>query len=154
MVRTIHWGTGAMGSLALRLAALSPRVDVVGVVSHRSAEQARAVVAREANGLPESVVGGDRLEEVVRECGGADVVLPEELAGYQSYLVKGLPPAPIASPRIASIAGVAAPDLTGGYYYFVAACPNGVRDGSHYFSTTLEQHNAFIAQANQECAGQ
>jgi 4-hydroxy-tetrahydrodipicolinate reductase len=64
-----------MGSLALRLAAHSPQVDVSGVVSHRSAEQARAVVAREANGLPESVVGGDRLDEVVRQCGGADVVL-------------------------------------------------------------------------------
>jgi len=87
------------------------------------------------------------------QTGGADVVLPEELAGYQSYLVKGLPPAPIASPRIASIAGVAAPDLTNGYYYFVAACPNGVRDGSHYFAATLPQHNANIATANAECAG-
>ena len=38
------------------------------------------------------------------QTGGADVVLPEELAGYQTYLVKGLPPSPIASPRIASIA--------------------------------------------------
>jgi UPF0755 protein len=82
---------------------------------------------------------------------GAEVVLPEELAGYQSYLVKGLPPAPIASPRIASIAGVAAPDTSGGYFYFVAACPGGVRDGSHYFAATLPEHNANIAKANAEC---
>lgn len=82
---------------------------------------------------------------------GADVVLPEELAGFQSYLVKGLPPAPIASPRIASIAGVAAPDTSGGYFYFVAACPGGVRDGSHYFAATLPEHNANIARANAEC---
>jgi UPF0755 protein len=79
------------------------------------------------------------------------VVLPDELAGFQSYVVKGLPPSPIASPRIASIAGVAAPDLTGGYFYFVAACPGGVRDGSHYFAATLPEHNANIAKANAEC---
>ena len=82
---------------------------------------------------------------------GGDVVLPDELAGFQSYVVKGLPPSPIASPRIASIAGVAAPDLTGGYFYFVAACPGGVRDGSHYFAATLPEHNANIAKANAEC---
>ena len=82
---------------------------------------------------------------------GGDVVLPGELAGYQSYLVKGLPPTPIASPRIASIAGVAAPDTSGGYFYFVAACPSGVRDGSHYFATNLAGQNANIAKANAEC---
>ncbi|MEX0626706.1 MAG: endolytic transglycosylase MltG, partial [Chloroflexota bacterium] len=82
---------------------------------------------------------------------GGEVVLPEELAGYQSYRVKGLPPSPIASPRIASLAGVAAPDTSGGYFYFVAACPGGVRDGSHYFAATLPQHNANIAKANAEC---
>jgi UPF0755 protein len=82
---------------------------------------------------------------------GIDVQLPAELAGYQSYQVKGLPPAPIASPRIASIAGVAAPDTKSGYYYFVAACPNGKRDGSHYFATTLPQQNVNIAKANAEC---
>jgi len=81
---------------------------------------------------------------------GNEAVLPEELAGFQSYLVKGLPPSPIASPRIASIAGVAAPD-TSGYFYFVAACPGGVRDGSHYFAATLPDHNANIAKANAEC---
>jgi UPF0755 protein len=85
------------------------------------------------------------------QSGGAEVVLPEELAGYQSYVIKGLPPAPIASPRIASVAGVAAPDTGGGYYYFVAACPGGVRDGSHYFAASLPEHNANIAKANAEC---
>jgi len=82
---------------------------------------------------------------------GGEVVLPEELAGFQTYLVKGLPPTPIASPRIASIAGVAAPNTTDGFYYFVAGCPGGVRDGSHYFAATLAQHNANIAKANGEC---
>jgi UPF0755 protein len=82
---------------------------------------------------------------------GGDVKLPEALAGYQTYIVKGLPPSPIASPRIASIAGVAAPDTSDGYFYFVAACPGGVRDGSHYFAKNLVQQNANIAKANAEC---
>lgn len=85
---------------------------------------------------------------------GGDVVLPEELAGYQSYLVKGLPPSPIASPRMSSIAGVAAPDTASGYYYFVAACPGGVRDGSHYFAQNLAGQTANITKANAECPGQ
>jgi UPF0755 protein len=82
---------------------------------------------------------------------GVQVKLPDALAGFQSYLVKGLPPSPIAAPRIASIAAVAAPDIKSGYFYFVAACPNGVRDGSHYFAATLPEHNANIAKAIREC---
>jgi UPF0755 protein len=82
---------------------------------------------------------------------GVDVEFPEELAGYQTYRVKGLPPTPIAAPRIASIAGVAAPETASGYYYFVAGCPNGERDGSHYFARTNDEHNANIAKANGEC---
>jgi UPF0755 protein len=79
------------------------------------------------------------------------VELPQGLTGYQTYRETGLPPTPIASPRIASIAAVAAPDTAAGYYYFVAGCPNGVRDGSHYFATDLDGHNANIAKANGEC---
>jgi len=82
---------------------------------------------------------------------GNEVVLPGELAGYQTYVVKGLPPTPISAPRIASIAAVAAPDTVAGYFYFVAGCPNGVRDFSHYFAVTFAQHEANIAKANGEC---
>lgn len=82
---------------------------------------------------------------------GVDVVLPAALAGYQTYKVKGLPPSPISAPRLASIAGVAAPDTAAGYFYFVAACPNGVRNGSHYFAKTLNEQNANIAKAKAEC---
>ncbi|MGH2356462.1 MAG: endolytic transglycosylase MltG [Candidatus Limnocylindria bacterium] len=78
---------------------------------------------------------------------------PEELIGFQTYLIPGLPPTPIAAPRIESIAAVANAATDAGYLYFVAACPNGVRDGSHYFASTLADHNANIARANTECAG-
>jgi peptidoglycan lytic transglycosylase G len=85
--------------------------------------------------------------------GGADVQLPENLAGYQTYLSKGLPPTPIAAPRTATLQAVARADTASGYFYFVAGCPGGERDGSHYFARTYAEHQANIAQANAECAG-
>jgi UPF0755 protein len=85
---------------------------------------------------------------------GGEVALEEVLLGFQTYTQAGLPPMPIAAPRTGSLEAVAASPLDEGYLFFVAGCPDGNRDGSHYFSTTLDQHNAFIAQANEECAGQ
>jgi UPF0755 protein len=82
---------------------------------------------------------------------GKDVELPKELAGYQTYINAGLPPTPIAAPRIASIEAVANADTASGYFFFVAACPGGTRDGSHYFAKTYAQHLANIAKANAEC---
>jgi cell division protein YceG involved in septum cleavage len=61
---------------------------------------------------------------------------------------------PIAAPRTASIAAVAEAPLEDGFLFFVAGCPGGERDGSHYFSKTNGEHEAFVAQANQECVGQ
>lgn len=85
------------------------------------------------------------------ETGGADVKLPKELAGYQTYTNTGLPPSPISAPRIASLEGVAKAATKDGYFFFVAACPGGNRDGSHYFAKTYAQHQANIAKANAEC---
>jgi UPF0755 protein len=87
------------------------------------------------------------------QVGGGDVGLEEALLGFQTYTRPGLPPMPIAAPRIGSIEAVANAPLDQGYLFFVAGCPNGVRDGSHYFATTLDEHNANIARANQECVG-
>jgi UPF0755 protein len=86
--------------------------------------------------------------------GGGEVPLEEVLLGYQTYTRPGLPPTPIAAPRIGSIAAVANAPLQDGYLFFVAGCPGGTRDGSHYFSRTNAEHEAFVAQANEECAGQ
>jgi UPF0755 protein len=85
---------------------------------------------------------------------GGEVALEEYLLGFQTYTRPGLPPMPIAAPRIGSIEAVANAPLDQGYLFFVAGCPGGVRDGSHYFSRTLDEHNANIARANEECAGQ
>jgi len=85
------------------------------------------------------------------QTGGADVSLPAQLARYQTYLNAGLPPSPIAAPGLASLTAVANANTATGYYYFVAACPGGKRDGSHYFAKTLAQQEANIAKANAEC---
>jgi UPF0755 protein len=85
--------------------------------------------------------------------GGAQVELPNRLSGYQTYQNPGLPPTPIASPRISSLEAVAFADTESGNLYFVAGCPDGQRDGSHYFARTLNEHNANVARANEECAG-
>jgi UPF0755 protein len=71
--------------------------------------------------------------------GGAlgDITLPKELAGYQSYRVKGLPPGPISTPTVASIDAALAPDTTGHYFYFLAI-PNG--GGRHVFEKTYAEH--------------
>lgn len=85
------------------------------------------------------------------QTGGADVQLPASLSGYQTYLNAGLPPSPIAAPGLASLTAVANANTSTGYFYFVAACPGGHRDGSHYFARTLAEQEANIAKANAEC---
>ena len=53
---------------------------------------------------------------------------------YNTYLYKGLPPGPIASPGIKSIQAAVAPEETD-YLFFVA---NG--DGTHTFTRTYQEH--------------
>lgn len=53
---------------------------------------------------------------------------------YNTYVIKGLPPGPIASPGIRSIIAALHPADVG-YIYFVAQ-----GDGSHYFSKTMAEH--------------
>lgn len=55
---------------------------------------------------------------------------------YNTYLRKGLPPSPIASPGKASLLAAINPEYTN-YFYYVAK-----PDGSHAFAATLAEHNA------------
>ena len=59
---------------------------------------------------------------------------------YNTYQHRGLPPGPIALPGKAAIEAALHPE-DGEALYFVAR-----GDGSHVFSTTLEQHNAAVRQ--------
>ena len=55
---------------------------------------------------------------------------------YNTYVNAGLPPAPIASPGVASLKATLAPETTD-YLYFVAKY-----DGTHVFSRTLGEHES------------
>jgi len=61
---------------------------------------------------------------------------------YNTYTRTGLPPTPIALPGAAAIRATAHPEKTDAIY-FVAS---GKGDGSHVFSSTLEQQNTAVAQ--------
>jgi UPF0755 protein len=57
-----------------------------------------------------------------------------EYTPYNTYVIKGLPPTPIAMPGRRAIHAVLHPDK-GHFLYFVAK-----GDGTHYFSVTIEEH--------------
>jgi len=69
----------------------------------------------------------------------AEVDVPDDLAGYQTYRHRGLIPGPIVSPTVASIDAVLGADTADGYLYFVAI-PDG--SGRHAFAKTLAEHEA------------
>jgi UPF0755 protein len=73
---------------------------------------------------------------------------------YNTYMRAGLPPTPIALAGAAVIRATAHPEKTDAIYF--VASPKD--DGSHVFSSTLEQHNAavasYVAHQRQKAAGE
>jgi len=59
---------------------------------------------------------------------------------YNTYLYTGLTPGPIANPGLSSLKAALEP-AESNYYYYVLD-PSA---GDHHFSTTYEEHQAFIA---------
>jgi UPF0755 protein len=64
--------------------------------------------------------------------------LEDDSNPYNTYQHKGLPPTPIALPGAAAIEAALNP-AAGSELYFVAR-----GDGSHQFSSTLEEHNTAV----------
>jgi UPF0755 protein len=62
----------------------------------------------------------------------------QQLTPYNTYRINGLPPGPIASPGAESIKAALYPAVTN-YLYFVAK-----GDQTHYFSTSLTEHNQAV----------
>jgi UPF0755 protein len=73
----------------------------------------------------------------------AELPLPIELEGYNTYRNRGLPPGPICAPGLASIEAALAPDTEDGYKFFVAIPDGG---GQHDFSKTFEEHQQKLRQ--------
>jgi UPF0755 protein len=71
--------------------------------------------------------------------GLTDEALPPELAGYNTYTSKGLPPGPIDTPTLTSIDAALEPDTADGYFYFLA---KGDGTGTTAFAKTLKEHEA------------
>jgi UPF0755 protein len=71
------------------------------------------------------------------------VPLPPELAGYNTYTHKGLPPGPICSPALASIDAALAPDTKTGYLFFIA---KGDGTGTSAFAKTQAEHDKNVAK--------
>jgi len=67
----------------------------------------------------------------------------ERKTPYNTYLKRGLPPGPIANPGRSSLLAALYPAPVQ-YLYFVSR-----NDGSHYFSTTLREHNEAVWQYQQ-----
>ena len=57
---------------------------------------------------------------------------------YNTYIIKGLPPTPIALPGQASINAALHPDNSNNLYFVARG------DGTHVFSATLEEHNLAV----------
>ncbi|MDM7860733.1 endolytic transglycosylase MltG [Alteromonas sp. ASW11-36] len=59
---------------------------------------------------------------------------------YNTYVIKGLPPTPIAMPGKASVLAAFNPLITDDLYFVSKG------DGTHFFSSTLEQHNQAVRE--------
>ena len=69
----------------------------------------------------------------------AGIQLPEALQGFNTYVVPGLVPSPIATPSLPSIDAALEPDTADKYLYFLAIPDGG---GKHVFAKTKQEHDA------------
>jgi UPF0755 protein len=61
---------------------------------------------------------------------------------YNTYVVQGLPPGPIANPGISSLQAVAEPAQTDFLFFVLDCTANQV--GQHIFSRTFEEHLGYV----------
>ncbi|MEX2547514.1 MAG: endolytic transglycosylase MltG [Chloroflexota bacterium] len=66
-----------------------------------------------------------------------DFEVPVDLAGYQVWHSRGLPPGPISTPGLASLQAALNPNTADGYLYFLA---KGDGSNGHVFAHKYEEH--------------
>jgi UPF0755 protein len=66
-----------------------------------------------------------------------DFEVSPDLAGYQTWHSRGLPPGPICTPGLASLQSALSPNTADGYLYFVA---KGDGSNGHAFARTYDEH--------------
>ena len=111
-------------------AAKAERTQIAGVFSRRLTQgmmlQTDPTVIY---GMGDSYQGNIRSEDLHTE------------TPYNTYKIKGLPPTPIAMPGREAIYAALHPDQSKNSIYFVSR-----GDGTHVFSTTLDEHNQAVNQ--------
>jgi UPF0755 protein len=80
--------------------------------------------------------------------GGITASQKAEATPYNTYVIDGLPPTPIANPGIESLRAAANPADTK-HLYMMAVTPGRPRDG-HYFASTLAEHQQNEAKYRQQ----
>ncbi len=65
-------------------------------------------------------------------------------SSYNTYVIAGLPPGPIANPGLLSLQAVAAPEASG-FLFFVLDCET---QGGHLFSVTFDEHLANVQKCS------
>lgn len=80
--------------------------------------------------------------------GGITAAQKAEATPYNTYVIDGLPPTPIANPGIESLRAVANPEPTENLY-MMAVTPGDPSDG-HHFARTLDEHRANEARYRQQ----
>ena len=120
-----------LASIIEKETALASERPLISGVFHRRLEHGMRLQTDPTviYGLGESFDGNLRREDLERD------------TPYNTYTRRGLPPTPIALPGMAALDAAVNPD-SGDALYFVAT---GEPDGSHYFSSTLEEHNRAVA---------
>ena len=129
---------------------LSSIVEKEAVVDAERSTIASVFARRLTEGMP---LGADPTVEYafnLRQAPGQPLTLAQvnTPSPYNTYLIAGLPPTPIASPGLASLRASLQPQDTE-FLYFVARY-----DGTHVFSRTLAEHEAAQARIQDGLASQ
>lgn len=132
----------AMGMSPYEIATIASMVEREAKVPTDRGKVARVIYNRLATNMPlqidATVLYG--LGNPTRPLTAADLGTPSP---YNTYLNRGLPPTPIASPGISSLQAALAP-TPGPWLYYVVVSPNG----AEAFSTTLSGQQRNIALAS------